>query len=223
MVRAESTDWFVTLSKPERGGFSDEDEILFLKRIKLYKNYNDVIVVKEKYDRYGNLFPHYHILLWCKTIRRQDKVNSTFQTMHPDSQKNPKEINVRHMKCASTLLHNYLTKQNDVQTIYEDIDEEFKTKLLERMKADEKKQYPLKGMKCPSLMEAPYVIERHIIEKGIEVKTSTDLNYVMKDMIRSREYVMHHLYKKRLEIWRGLAVLLDVNEQDWSCFNYEDQ
>lgn len=223
MSRTESQNWFITLSKPERGGFDEEDEKVFLERMNKYRNYNDIVVIKEKYDRYGNLFPHYHILVWCKNIRRQDKVLASWSKIHPDRcpKGNPKEINVRNMKCASTLLGNYLTKQEDVKTIYEDIDEEFKEKLKDRMEEDEKKQYPLKGMKCPSLMEAPYVIERHIKEKGIEVKNSTDLNYVMKDMIRSREYVLVHLYKKRLEIWKTLSVLLDIEDQ-WSPYNYDD-
>lgn len=224
MSRAEASEWFITLSKPERGGMTEEDDKVFLEKIKKYRNYNHIIVVKELYNKYQQLFHHYHILVWNKRIRRQDKVRETFCKYHPDISKNPKDVNVKHMKCASTLLKNYLTKQSDCEYIYEDIDEEFKQELLDRCKSDEKKQYPLKGMKVPSLTEAPYVIERHIRDKGIEVKHPIDLNYVMKDMIASREYVLVHLYRKRLDIWRTLSVLLEINSQEatWSSYLDDD-
>lgn len=212
---SEATNWFITLSMPDRGGMSEEDIQNFINKIKNLKNHKGIVCIKEMFNKYDQIFPHIHILYFGNRIRRQDKVRDTFKKYHPNLSKNVRDINVKNMISASTLLNNYLTKQQLVETIYEDIDEEFKEILKERCAKDEKKQYPLKGKKVPSLLEIPYIIEQEIREKGIVVTSLQDMNFVMKDMIRNREFVLVHLYRKRLDIWKTLSVLLDLNV-DWS-------
>ncbi len=114
----EAQNWFITLSKPERGGMSEEDISNFVEKIKLYKRHRGIICIKEMYNKYDQVFPHIHILFFGDRMRRQDKVRDTFKKYHPDVSKNVRDVNVKNMLCASTLLMNYLTKQNDVECIF---------------------------------------------------------------------------------------------------------
>lgn len=207
--KTQSMDWFVTYGQTTEGGLSEEQCSKIVEALESYKNCKYMYVVKELYNKYGQHYPHIHACIWTSGNRRQDSVQRTFKGFHPKVD-NIKDIDVRPMMSASTLVKGYLTKQGDsYEVLYNSIPEETLLHMVENYVEDEKKIYPLKGKKIPTLMEAPYCIVRHAQEKGIELRYRSDLNLILYDMA-SGDYVMLHLIRKRKELWFQICAILGL-------------
>lgn len=205
--KTQSQDWFITYGQTTEGGLSEEQTAVILEALQSYKNCKYMYVVKELYNKHGQHYPHIHACIWTGSMRRQDSVQRTFKSFHPKVD-NVKDIDARPMTSASTLVKNYLTKQGDsYEILYNSIPQETLEEIVSKYKEEEKKNYPLKGKKIPTLMEVPYCIIRHAEEHGVELKYREDLNQIMYDMAGG-DYVLLHLIRKRREIWFQISAIL---------------
>lgn len=225
---AKFNEFFITISAPDINGFTGDLAITFKNEIKnIFKN-KYCYIVEEQYNKWKQLFPHFHIYIKYETEIRKDAVHRTLKKSSVFEQlrkvypyhnvKKALDIRVAHDK--HLLLANYLTKQDTYKIIIDNLDEQFKDELELIGKHKEENTYVLKGKKCPSLEELPFfIINYNNLCFQLDLSDHNHFKQVLKSMIREGYIMIKHIRNMKA-VWTTVCVL---EGDDYEFDNYIDK
>lgn len=208
-------EFFITISAPDIDGFTGELAIEFETILKEIFRINTVYIVKENYNKWKKLFPHYHIYIKYDeevrkdTIHRKLKKSIEFRHLRKayPYHEVKKALDIRHAYECHMLLANYLTKQDTYECILDKLSDEFKDKLKGIAKHKESNTYVLKGKKCPSLEELPYFIinyNQDVMET--DLTCYNNFKCCVKHMMREGYIMIKHIRNMRV-VWATVQLL----------------
>lgn len=224
-------EYLITFSAPDTNGFTGETAVSFERELNIIFNSEECIIVQELHNKFGQLFPHYHIYVKYTEEIRQDNLLRNLKILvkykqlreaypyhipNKDPKKKGKKLDARNAHDAHMLIANYLTKQDNFRIIYKNLKKEFEENLMYIAKHKEQNTYVLKGKKCPSLEELPFFIINY--NNVLQLGDITDYNIFKQilQMMIKEGYIMIKHYKNIKAVWATILVLEDTtNENDY--------
>lgn len=209
---ASSYKWFITISKYNQGTGLTDEEIQDILKMKLATK--KILVVQEFRNRKQQDFSHLHIVAYNIKTQRQDTIMLSIKNklkkyhLYNDT----KDLDVRAIIDDKKLIGGYLQKSDDYKIWENTLDTEFIEECKKYATAFSERKLLTKGMKRPSLDEAPLVIEQYILDHSIPYDCSNKMFlYVFKEMIQSRKYLLTSLIGKTTTIKSVLDILISDN------------
>jgi len=209
---ASSYKWFITISKYNQGTGLTDEEIKDILKMKLATK--KILVVQEFRNRKQQDFSHLHIVAYNIKTQRQDTVMLSIKNklkkyhLYNDT----KDLDVRAIIDDKKLIGGYLQKSDDYKIWENTLETEFIEECKKYATAFSERKLLTKGMKRPSLDEAPLVIEQYILDHSIPYDCSNKMFlYVFKEMIQSRKYLLTSLIGKTTTIKSVLDILISDN------------
>jgi len=209
---ASSYKWFITISKYNQGTGLTDEEIKDILKMKLATK--KILVVQEFRNRKQQDFSHLHIVAYNIKTQRQDTIMLSIKNklkkyhLYNDT----KDLDVRAIIDDKKLIGGYLQKSDDYKIWENTLETEFIEECKKYATAFSERKLLTKGMKRPSLDEAPLVIEQYILDHSIPYDCSNKMFlYVFKEMIQSRKYLLTSLIGKTTTIKSVLDILISDN------------
>jgi len=209
---ANSYKWFITISKYNQGTGLTDEEIEDILKIKLATK--QIFVVQEFRNRKQQDFSHIHIVSYNIKTQRQDTVMNSIKNklkkyhLYNDT----KDLDVRAIIDDKKLIGGYLQKSDDYKIWRNTLETEFIEECRKYAQSFTERKLLTKGMKRPSLDEAPLVMEQYIQDHSIPYDCSHKMFlYIFKEMIKSRKYLLTSLIGKTTTIKSVLDILISDN------------
>ncbi len=209
--KSQGKQFHITVAKEQRGNLLVDEIDCIVKSLKSLKHLS-IIIVKEFRDKYKREYVHTHAYIFLTTsttpelLRKRLKAKFFFY-------EHQKDIKIDHVYNPETLIGGYFTKQSDSEILFHNLTLEYTT--LCKEKADEytRRKYILKDKKVPSMNEMPYTIMEYVQANDISYHGDTDsFKYIIKDMIKSQDYVLTSQLKNLKSIKATLDILLDCGD-----------
>lgn len=209
---ANSYKWFITISKYNQGTGLTDGEIEDILKMKLATK--KILVVQEFRNRKQQDFSHCHIVVYNIKTQRQDTVMRSIkeQLKKYNLYNDTKDLDVRAIIDDKKLIGGYLQKSDDFKIWRNTLETSFIEECKKYAAAFTERKLLTKGMKRPSLDEAPLVMEQYIEDHHIEYDCSNKcFLYIFKEMIKSRKYLLTSLIGKTTTIKSVLDILISDN------------
>jgi len=207
-----SFKWFITISKYNQGTGLTDEEIEDILKIKLASK--SIFVVQEFRNRKQQDFSHIHIVSYNIKTQRQDTIVRSIkeQLKKYHLYNDTKDLDVRAIIDDKKLIGGYLQKSDDYKIWRNTLEPEFIEECKKYAAAFTERKLLTKGMKRPSLDEAPFVFEQFIHDHEIEYDCSHKMFlYIFKEMTISRKYLLTSLIGKMTTIKTTLDMIMSEN------------
>lgn len=210
--RTKTNKWFITISAYNSGDGLDDVAIDELRSYIVSMSKTSCpqhCLVLEQYNRKRQTFKHLHLYLEKSKEQTQDNIRKNWLKVLKDKNlyNNKKDLDVRGAVNPYVLVGGYLTKTDDYEILSSTLSPAFVEKSVQMAKSYERRVCVLKGMKCPTLNEAPYSFEIFINSNNLEYDgTPHSFKSICYLMIKSREFALGSLLGKMSKV----KALLDI-------------